>query len=277
MKEKICFYMPPFPKVKSYFDMVDVSCEHGLKFIEGFNILDFETPDIEKAKKIREYADSKGIGFSCFSVYINLVGDDRAEMIEKLKGYANVASVLGSPYLHHTIANEFTSPVNVLSFKEEMFEKGIVAVREIFDYCKNLGIKSIYEEQGYIFNGVSGFKRFLDEVDRDVGVVCDFANICQAGESVEKFIENFSEKIVHAHVKDIIIKNENDGSGMETLVGRYMYEAPVGEGIVDIKKGLSLLKKSGYKGFYGIEYGCKDNNCSEIRKAINLISEYLEN
>lgn len=273
MKEKICFYTPPFPSVKSYFDMVDVSCEYGLKYIEGFNILDFETPDTEKAKEIREYADSKGIGFSCFSVYINLVGDDRAEMLQKLKGYADVAAILGSPYLHHTIANEFTNPDKVLPYKEEMFDYGISAVREIYDYCKTIGIQTIYEEQGYLFNGVTGFKHFLDTVERDVGVVADFANIYQSGDSIEDFVKRFSDRIVHAHIKDITLQKENDGTGLGTLDGRFMYEAPIGQGIVDIKGTISLLKENGYKGFYGIEYGSKANENREVDSAIQFISK----
>ena len=114
MNDKLCFYSPPFPKVKSYFDMVDISAEYGFKCIEGFNVLEFQQPDAEAAKKVRKYADIREIGFSCFSVYINLVGDDREDRIRILKGYADVAKILGSPYLHHTIANNFNDPQAVL-------------------------------------------------------------------------------------------------------------------------------------------------------------------
>ncbi len=275
MKERICFYTPPFPRVKSYFDMVDISREYGLKNIEGFNILDFEVPDIEMPKKIREYADSKGIGFSCFSVYINLVEEDSTEMLEKLKKYADVAYILGSPYLHHTIANRFTEPEKVLPYKDEMFQKGILAVREIYDYCEKLGIKAIYEEQGYIFNGICGFKKFLEEVDREVGVVADFANIYQAGDSMEEFITVFSHRIVHAHIKDITLQAANDGTGLDTLDGKYMYEAPVGDGIVSIADGIAILEKCGYKGSYGIEYSAKDDDSKDINTAIELIENAM--
>lgn len=268
--------MPPFPYVSSYFDMVDVSCEYGLKYIEGFNILDFETPDTEKAQRIKEYADSKGIGFSCFSVCINLVGCDKSEMLQKLKGYADVAAILGSPYLHHTIASEFINPEKVLPYKEEMFDYGISAVREIYDYCKSLGIQAIYEEQGYLFNGVAGFKRFLDTVDRDVGIVADFGNIYQVGEDIESFIKAFSGRIAHVHIKDVTIRKENDGNGLETLDGNYMYETALGKGIANIENGLKLLKNAGYTGFYGIEYSSPSNDPKEITSATNKLEEILK-
>jgi len=275
MNDKICFYTPPFPRVKTYFDMVDVSKEYGLKYIEGFNVLDFALPDLETARKIREYADSKGIGFSCFSVYINLVGDDRKEQIEKLKGYAQIADILGSPYLHHTIANDFSNPENVLPYKEELFQRGVEAVREIYDFCVPLGIKAVYEEQGYLFNGIEGYKRFLAAVDREIGVVADFANIYQGGGTLEEFITNFSDRIVHAHIKNINLSDYNDGNGLKTLNGNYMYEAPVEEGMVDIKRGIELLKNSGYKGYYGLEYGVKTDDEQMVRNALRYIDSLL--
>jgi len=275
MKEKICFYTPPFPRVKTYCDMVDVSAEFGLKYIEGFCALDLATPDIETAKRIRKYADSKGIGFSCFSVYINLVGDDRKEQLERLKGYAHVAAILGSPYLHHTIANDFSNPENVLPYKEILFQRGIDAVREIYDYCNPLGVKTVYEEQGFLFNGIEGYKKFLDTVDRDVGVVADFANICQAGDNICDFIEAFSDRIVHAHIKDVVLNNEQGTTGLKTLTGNYMHEAIIGTGDIDIKRGIELLKKSGFNGYYGIEYGASDDNSAVIQENIDYINSLL--
>ena len=51
MNERICFYSPPFPRVKNYYDMVAVSVEYGLKSIEGFCVLDFTAPDVAAQRK----------------------------------------------------------------------------------------------------------------------------------------------------------------------------------------------------------------------------------
>lgn len=276
MTNKVCFYMPPFPRVKSYFDMIDVACEYKLTGVEGFCTLDLENPDKEAARKIREYADSKNIKFPCFSVYINLVGKDSEEMKKRLKGYADVASILGSPYLHHTIANDFSEPDNVIPFKEEFFTKGIEAVRETYDYAESLGIKTIYEEQGYLFNGVEGFGRFLEAVDREVGVVADFANIYQSVDDIKDFIRAFSDRFVHAHIKDVTLdETDKTGDGMKTLRGGYMNEAEIGKGCVNCGEVIELLKKSGYNGYYGIEYGAKSDDSSAISDALRLIDSWL--
>lgn len=276
MNEKICFYIPPSPDITSYYDMIDTAVEYNLKCIEGFCNFEFETPDIAAAEKIREYADSKNIKFACFSVYINLVGDDCNEMIERMKGYAHVASILGSPYLHHTIANDFFNPQNIIPHNDEYFSKGIKAVREIYDYAEALGIKAIYENQGYVFNGVEAFGKFLHEVNRNVGVVADFGNIYQADDKIENFINAFSDRIVHVHIKDVALSNNKDNaSALETRNGNYMTEVEIGTGDIDFKNAIFLLKSKGYDGYFAIEYGAAEENSPIIDRTLNLINSWI--
>ena len=276
MNKKICLYTPPFPRIKSYYDMIDTAVEYNINAVEGFNMFEFELPNIEEAKKIKEYADSKNVIFPCFSVYANLVGEDSDEMISRLKGYADVAAVLGSPYLHHTIACEFSNPDNIIPYKDELFKVGVSAVREIYDYAQSLGVKTIYEEQGYLFNGVEGFGRFLDEVDREVGVVADFANIYQAGDDISEFINAYAHRFVHAHIKDITLTDTNPtGLGLKTLADKYMNEAQIGKGIVNISKTIEQLKNAGYDGYYGIEYAASDDSSTVVDESIRLISSLL--
>lgn len=271
---KICFYSPPFPRVKSYFDMIDMASSYGLNAVEGLSILDFATPDIEFAKKIREYADSKNVTFPCLSVFIRNINED--DNVERLKKYAEFAKILGSPYLHHTIIGEFANPDNVLPYRDELFKKSIIAVREVFDYAQSIGIRTIFEEQGYIFNGIKGFGEFLDKVDRNVGVVADFANMYEAGNDAVEFIDAFKDKVVHAHIKDVYIKDTNDGKGLTTLDGKFMSEAEVGKGVVDIKKVIGILKDAGYDGYYGLEYSAKDDDSLVISDTLKYIEPMLK-
>ncbi len=261
---KICFFSVPYPRIKSYFDLIDCSVEHGLTQLEGFNRFELQDPDIEAAKRIKEYADEKGISFSCFSVFVNLIGDDASEMVERLKGFAEVCVILECPYLHHTIASNFSNPDEVLCKGEENFQKGITAVREIYDYSENLGVKTVYEEQGYIFNGVKGFGRFLKEVDRDVGVVADFGNIYQSGNTPEEFINAFGHLVKHVHIKDVLIKDNNTGQGLKTLDNKYMFEVPAFKGCVDIQGLIALLESKGYSGFYGLEFAADKESIEKI-------------
>ena len=267
MKSKLCFYNPPFPRVKSYYDMIDAAVEHNLSAVEGFCRFDFQIPDTEAAKKIKEYADSKGVIFPCFSVYT----DFAAENVEMLKGYAEVARILGSPYLHHTIVGEFEDCNKVLPEKESLFKNGVKAVREIYDYSENIGIKTIYEEQGYIFNGVRGFGEFLDAVNRDVGVVADFGNIYESEDDLLDFLKVYANRVVHAHLKDVDLRDTNDGNGFTTLSGKFFYEAQMGKGVVKTKEAIAILKNAGYDGYYGLEFGASEDSSSLMTDSIKFI------
>ena len=275
MKEKLSFYTPPMPAIDSYRGTVEAAVLHGLKTVECLNIYEFATPDVEAAKELRAYADACGIRFSCFSVFCNLVGETAAETIEMVKGYADVAAALGSPYLHHTIVPEYADPQKVTPFAEEYFAQGIRAVREIYDYAAARGVRTIYEDQGFLFNGVRNFGRFLNEVERDVGVVADFGNITQSGESIPDFLKAYAPRVCHVHVKDVRIAEEDLGGGLSTLDGKYMHEVPLGQGDVPFAQAVALLRESGYDGYYALETAASESTDEAVKQLVDCAVELL--
>lgn len=252
-----CLYMPPLTTIGSYREMVDFAAAHSIRYLETLNILDLSTPDLQVARDLKAYADSKGISFPCVSVGLNLVDDDRKEAIETVKRYADVAKILGSPYLHHTIALNFSEPQKIADNFEVYYQRGIVAVRETFDYAATLGIRTIYEDQGFLFNGCENFSRFLQDVDRNVGIVADFGNIQFVDEHVEVFIAKFADRIVHVHAKDYIV---TDGASREILPdeytskgGNYLRGCLIGEGSVHTDDAFRSLQAIGYHSFVALE------------------------
>ena len=131
--KQFCLYMPPLSTITSYKEMVDYAAEHNITHLETLNILDLSKPDLQAAKELKAYTDSKGISFPCVSVGINLVDEDHKEALETLKGYAQVAKILGSPYLHHTIALNFSQPEYIAANFDLFYQRGLEAVREIYD------------------------------------------------------------------------------------------------------------------------------------------------
>lgn len=275
MFEKICFYTTPFPRVNSYKAMIDLAVEYNMTAVEGFCQFEFAEPDLEMAKEIRAYADERNIKFSCFSLFCNLVGEDSREQIERLKKYAEVCAILGSPYIHHTIANELDDPEKIIPFKELFWERGIAAVREVYDYAEALGVRAIYEDQGYLFNGVEGFGKFLREVNRDVGVVADFGNIYHVEEEITDFISLAQDRICHVHIKDVSIADKRGRGGLGTLKGNFMHEEFLGEGCVKFKEGMKQLRDLGYNGYYSLEYGVGEDDSPCIDNALKMIAEAI--
>lgn len=276
MNKKICFYSTPYPKVKTYFDMIDAAVKHGINKIEGFNMLDLSTPDIEHAKKIKEYADKNGVTFPCLTLYVDLAKMDYDELRDRIFGYIDVAEVLGAPYIHHTIVADCGRPEYILSKRDEFYELGLKLVREVYDYGQTKNIRAVYEEQGFIFNGVKNFAKFLKDVNRDVGVVIDVANVFDYGDDEIEFVKEFADKAVHVHLKDALLNDTNeDGKGYITLGKKYYVEVPVGKGIVRTKEAIDILKKAGYDGNYALEYSLKEDNEQEMNEILEYIDSLL--
>ena len=66
-KSSFCLYMPPLTNIGSYKEMVDYAVAHGIDKLETLNILDLSTPDLDVARELKDYADSKGVSFPCVS------------------------------------------------------------------------------------------------------------------------------------------------------------------------------------------------------------------
>lgn len=257
MHPKITLYARPRANMSGWLEMVDYCVEKGIQNLETLSVMELATPDLEFAKKLKAYADEKGVKIVCVSVGGELVGDEEEARINRMKGYADVAKILGSPYLHHTIVFNFWDPDSILANKENLFARGIVCARKVFDYAKSLGIQAICEEQGYVFNGVAGYGRFLKEIDRSYGTVADFGNIRQAEEHIEDFIADYGPFVRHAHLKDVTITSKTErpiGQGeFLTIDKNYMANAVWGQGDVDMEAGILALQKAGYSGYYAIE------------------------
>ena len=257
LNKRLALYTPPFTTITSYMEMVDIAEKYGFQAIETINAFELSVPDLEFAKKLRQYADEKNITFACVSVGLDLVGEDREEAIQKVKGYADVTKILGSSYLHHTIAFEFQDPQIIKDNHDLFYERGIAAVREIYDYAESIGIQALYEEQGFLFNGVKAFQQFIQDVDRNIGIVADFGNIMFVDEKVEDFMPHFSDRIMNVHVKDYLVMEEQEREKRPeeylTYYGNYLKECKLGEGSVDFQNAFEQLKKMNYQGYIALE------------------------
>lgn len=279
MKTRICIYVPPFPQIASYYDMVNLAAEYGLN-VEIINTYELATPDIEFAKRLREYAEKKDVKFTCVSLWVDLVGNAAHKGIEKVKMYAEIAKILGSEYLHHTIATTRLNRAEADTYRPEYIKKGVAAVSEIYDYAEVLGIKTLHEPQGFIFNGVEGIKA-IEAANRDTKVVADFGNIEFVDEKIEDFIPAFAEKIVQVHVKDykrVLNGNYHETENtLKTMNESALYSCMLGEGDVDFNKGFAELKKIGYYGPVSIEctLGAAATRAM-FEKNIEFLKKYIE-
>lgn len=281
LNPKLSLYMPPLSKISSYFEMVDLAAEYGITQLEILNLLDMSTPDLERARQLRAYADSKGIRIPCVSAGISLVEEDREAAIETAMAYVEVAGILGSPYFHHTIALNFSDPDYIAANYELFYRRGIDAVRRIYDHAQQFGIRTIYEDQGFVFNGKAAFTRFLEDVQRDVGVVADMGNIQFVDEQAQDFIPAFAHWIVHAHVKDYLVtpagQREKLPEEYTSRGGSLLRDCRIGSGSVDLDASFAALRDMGYQGPVSVESGpLGPDEEASFRHNLEVTSRYLD-
>ncbi|MBQ3573140.1 MAG: sugar phosphate isomerase/epimerase, partial [Clostridia bacterium] len=142
-------------------------------------------------------------------------------------------------------------------------------------------VRAIYEEQGYVVNGLDGFGRLMSEIDRASGVVADFGNILFADDKVEDFIPEYEGKIANVHIKDYIALPKDSADAREVELrsesGTILRDCPFGEGVVNFKAAFAELKKIGYDGYYATE--CPpmgEDEEATFKKNIKILSEYIE-
>lgn len=272
---RLCIYSPPLKEFDSYYQVVDFAKKYNITSIEAFSMFELSEPDVKEAKELFEYARKCGVSFVCLSIFIDLAGDDSEEMITRAKAYADVAKVLGTKFFHHSVIPQNVSPDAVIPDREKLLKKGVANSGVVFDYAKSIGLLPIFEEQGYVVNGTKNYARFLDLLARPLGVLLDFANICQMGERADMLAAEFAKKTVHAHIKDVMLLCEPTDASLGTVDGRFMIEVTPGSGEIPIEKCVEILEKSGYRGYYSIEWGFAQSE-EEFVTVLQYISDIIE-
>ena len=238
------------PEPMSNLEGVRYAHEAGFAAFEPFPQRDLAQPDRETAIRIRDEANRLGVALPCLSMLANLTGEGRFSEIERLKAYAELAALMEIPLLHHTIYPPL-KPEDVRS-ADELAEEAASAAREVYDYAQKLGVRCIYEDQGLAFNGIEGFGKFLETLDRPAGVVLDLGNVAFVGEKPAAFAKKYLDRIVHVHVKDYLINRDVPAQYL-LADGTKIAPTALGKGDMAIAGALEIVMNSGYKGWFMLE------------------------
>ncbi len=90
-------------------------------------------------------------------------------------------------------------------------------------------------------------KKLLSDIDRkNVKIIWDIIHPIEDGEMPEETIACLGDKIAHVHIKD--------GKKREDPIWHDFEYTPIGEGELPIREIVKLLEKSGYDGFFSLEW-----------------------
>ena len=251
-RERICFYSSMYPGESSAARIIDCAerCEVGAVELMSF-CDELSTPDIKVAKEIGRRARSKGLTLPCFSVGIDAISNPGASL-ERLRGYAEICSELEIPYLHHTIALDYKCGRLPDLERQKRFDTGTEIALAVADFCRPLGVRTLVEPQGFVFNGIEAIDKLVRISDERIGVVADVGNTLFYDTDPIDFIRAMRGRLCHSHLKDYTY--QPTGEPYETVGGKRIYPTAIGLGDLDFSQIFSTFDEGGYDGFFALEF-----------------------
>lgn len=144
-------------------------------------------------------------------------------------------------------------------------------VAQASEISKEYGITTVIEnfsDTRCPFAWIEDIQAILDYV-KDARYVLDTGNFWFGGDDVLTAAENFAEKTVHVHLKDIS-PSEN---GFLNICGKSCDSVSIGKGIIPFDDIFNILKRSNYSGGLSIEI----NDMTELVKKICESAVYVKN
>lgn len=229
--------------------------------------------DVREARAILE---EEHMIVVCYSVATTLYRSNEA--VEALKMHAEYASVLGSPFLHHTLYLDLNADVDELPY-EKVCKDVLPRAIEVAEYCKKLNLTCLYEDQGMYFNGIENFGKFYRSIKKNcdnVGVCGDFGNSLFVDCAPSEFLMAFASEIRHVHIKDYFRQStvpDNVEQWHRTKGGNYLIGTATGHGVVDIPACMRVLVNCGYGGYYSLEQELQypEPFCSDVQETKNKL------
>ncbi len=233
--------------------------ELGFEGIEPLDDPALFTPEL--AAELKKALDAEGLICCCYSAYATLTDPDAEATEQRLLRCAEICAILGSPYLHHTLIGPvFPIPAS-REFAPGAFEEAVERAGRIAQHAAALGVRCIYEDQGFYFNGLDGLQRFFDTMEPYApGFCADVGNCLFVDEEPQGLIEAFHDRLCHVHLKDYF-RSSTPPAKADTVYrsfgGKYLADALPGDGCLALKECVRLIGPE-YCGFYSLEYWPED-------------------
>ncbi|RED85238.1 MULTISPECIES: sugar phosphate isomerase/epimerase family protein [Cohnella] len=216
------------------------------------------TADPALVEAIRSKAAEVGIDISNYAIGANFAGlDDEAfeREIARVKREVDVAAALGAKLMRHDVAN--SEDRSIAQFMKDL-PKLVEACRQIADYAAQYGITTSIENHGYYVQASDRVQAIVNEVARDnFRTTLDIGNFVCVDENPLAGVRNNAKIASIVHVKDFYIRpaENNPGDGwFKSANGAYLRGAIAGQGDLDTRGALRIVKESGFDGYLSIEF-----------------------
>lgn len=192
-----------------------------------------------------------------------LLGNSVEDELEKIKPQLELFAALNAPVIVYgetfeTVQNRQDQPLkNKPVLADEDFPAYGERLTRVADYCQAQGVPLAFHH--HMGTGVET-ERELDLTMANsgdaVGLLLDTGHLLFAGGDILRVIENYGERIVHFHAKDIrsdVLKNvDRDNDSFLDCVLRGVFTVP-GDGMIDYGAIMQALAKKRYEGWVIVE------------------------
>ncbi|CAM4035730.1 sugar phosphate isomerase/epimerase [Cohnella lubricantis] len=220
----------------------------------GFSLTD----NPELIGSIVRTAAETGLEVSNYAVGANFVTDDEAAFeaeIRRVMGEVDIARALGAKRMRHDVARR-EGGTSAMFVRE--LPKLAEACRRIADYAAPFGITTSVENHGYYVQHSDRVTALVEAAGRpNFRLTMDVGNFMCADEESVSAVKKTISYASMVHLKDFYLRpaSRDPGEGFfRTLSGNYLRGAIVGQGDIDMREALRVVKASGYDGYVSIEF-----------------------
>lgn len=244
-------------------DAIEWIADNGGEHMEivpyGYTLVDNE----ELAEAVREKAKEVGIDLSNYSMPANFVQESEElfqEEVARVKTHVDLAHRLGIKHMRHDVT-AFRIPKEQMTIHwfEDNLEWMVRGAQLIADYAAGYGITTTIENHGFSVQASDRVQRVLHAVNRpNFKTTLDIGNfMCVDENPIIGVMKNLPYASL-VHFKDFYFRpydqHPGDGKWFTTSNGNYLRGAIVGQGDIDIRKIIKLIKNSGYDGYITVEF-----------------------
>jgi sugar phosphate isomerase/epimerase len=216
------------------------------------------TANPELIEAIKGKAREVGIDLSNYAVGANFSGLDADGFeleIDRVKREVDIAAALGVSLMRHDVA--WSKDTSIRQFLADL-PRLTEACQRIADYAAPLGITTSVENHGYYVQASDRVQALVDRVGRDnFRTTLDIGNFVCVDENPVTAVRNNIGRASIVHVKDFYIRSESQDPGdgwFRSAGGSYLRGAIAGQGDLDIRSALGIVRRSGYDGYLSIEF-----------------------
>ena len=247
-----------------------LSIEEVLQLVKSYGIegVEIENTRILNDLSVPNNLKDAGIRISCIYGFLNYEQDCS---LKEARALVNLASTL---QVHNILIIPGFIDANLKEFQPELYEEKL---RNMIEYVKQItyvasdcgitvGMED-FDDKNAPFSTAVGLERFAKEVP-GLKITFDTGNFLYSEEDALEAYERLKPYIGYVHCKDRSFEwkhsmpsEDNSCTQVdvieqpkETVLGRKMYSASVGDGVIPMQRILSRLIQDGYDGTLAIEH-----------------------